>query len=98
MHNPATEKNATPANQLAILQEDFRAGIDQYCTEPTVFPVEIMGSLQNILERQGKVSTRGPSRIMKPSGTGEHTASCSDTIYSPTLWKILKNQDLDGKS
>ena len=98
MHNHATERDATHVNQLAILQEDFHVGTDQYCTERTVSPVETKGSLQNILEKQGKVSIRDPSYIMKPSGTEEHTASCSDTIYNPTHWKILKNQDLDGKS
>ena len=98
MQNHATETNATRVNQLAILQEDSHAGTDQYCTEPTVSPVGTMGSLQNILERQGKVSIRDPSSIMKPLGTEEHTASCSDTIYNPTHWKILKNQNLDGKS
>ena len=98
MPNHATERTATPANQLAILQEDSHAEIDHYCTKPTVSPVETMGSLQSILERQGKASIRGPSLIMKHSGTEELTASCSDTICNPTLWKILKNQDLDGKS
>ena len=98
MHNHATKRIATRVNQLAILQEDSHAGTDQYCTEPTVSPVETMGSLQSILERQGKASIRGLSPIMKPSGTEELTASCSDTICNPTLWKILKNQDLGGKS
>ena len=98
MHNHATEKNATHVNQLAILQADSHAGTDQFCTEPTVSPAETMGSLQNTLERQEKVSIRDPSSIMKLLGTEEHTASCSDTRYNPNPWKILKNQNLDGRS
>ena len=98
MHNHATERNATRVNQLAILQADSHAGTDQYCTEPTVSPVETMGSLQNTLERLEKVSIKGPSSNMKLSGTEEHTASCFDTRYNPTPWKIQKNLTLGGKS
>ena len=98
MPNHATERTATLVNQLAIQQGDSHAGTDPYYTEPIVSPVETMGLLQNTLERQEKVSTRGQSPIMRLSGIEGLTASCSVIICNPSLCKILKNQDLGGKS
>ena len=98
MPNHAIERTATPVNQLAIPQEDSLAGTDQSYTAAIVSPVRIMGSMQSILEKQEKVSSKGLPPITRLSGTGEPTASCSAIVCNPTLWKILKNLDLAGKS
>ena len=98
MPNHAIERTATPVNQLAIPQEDSLVGTDQSYTAPIVFLVETMGSMQSILVKQEKVSSKGLLPIIRLSGTGGPTASCSAIVCNPTLWKILKNQGSAGKS
>ena len=75
MPNHVIERTATPANPLAILQEDSHAGTDQYCTAPIVSPAGTMGLLQSTLERQEKVSSKGPLPTIRLSGIGGPRAS-----------------------